>query len=75
MEDFYQVKILQDKNKGHGTKTLPLFSRLFTELTTLHACTTEKLTVLLFGHALTTLLNDRTHGVYPQFIRAYITCR
>lgn len=43
-------------------------SGLLAELPTLNAGTTQQLTVLLLGHALTALLNDRTHNGFPRFL-------
>lgn len=37
--------------------------RLLTELPTLNASPAQHLAVLLLGHALAALLDDRTHGV------------
>ncbi|AIG06627.1 Hypothetical protein CpCap5W_0285 [Corynebacterium pseudotuberculosis] len=41
---------------------------LFTELSTLNASTAQQLAVLLLGHALAALLDDRTHNGFPRFI-------
>ena len=48
------------------------FEALLAELATLNAGAAQHLAVLLLGHALAALLDDRTHNWFPHFRYQYV---